>query len=67
MAKTVFTGWRTVTPGACSICGYDDGWEQYNGSSTVCDCQRCECGEVPPWHDASCSMLIDEEDTNEDA
>ena len=27
MATSVFTGWRTVTPGACSICGYDDDWQ----------------------------------------
>jgi hypothetical protein len=24
--KTVFTGWRTVTPGDCSECGMNDEW-----------------------------------------
>jgi len=65
MATTVHTGWREVTPGACADCGYDDGWYQYNGSSIVCDCQRCECGEVPPWHAAGCRELdeVQDEDT----
>ena len=39
MAKQVFTGWRTVTPGACECCGYDDGWYDCDGRGGV----ACEC------------------------
>lgn len=68
MAKAVFTGWRTVTPGDCSVCGHDDGWECDGRGTITCDCQRCECGEVPPWHDANCPvMLALEEDMDENA
>jgi hypothetical protein len=40
MATEVFTGWRTVRPGACDDCGFDDGWE-CDGSGTI----TCECEE----------------------
>ena len=37
MAKSVFTGWRTVTPGQCIVCGYDDLWEcDGRGNVTCC-------------------------------
>ena len=39
MAKSVFTGWRTVTPGACLSCGYDDGWQCDGRGTITCDCQ----------------------------
>jgi hypothetical protein len=39
MATRVFTGWKTVTPGNCSCCGFDDGWD-CDGSGTIfCECQ----------------------------
>lgn len=47
MAKSVFTGWRTVTPGACTICGFDTDWEVDGRGSVYCSCQWCpDCEEV---------------------
>lgn len=45
MAKSIFTGWRVVTPGSCSDCGYDDGWGFEGGGSIQCNCQMEE-GEM---------------------
>lgn len=59
MAKTVFTGWRSVTPGACSICGYDGGWDCDGRGTILCECQRCGfCGYL------DCKGCSDLEDTN---
>ena len=44
--KTVFTGWRTVTPGKCNGCGYDSDWECDGRGTIYCSCDCCsECGE----------------------
>lgn len=49
MAKTVFTGWRNVTPGKCVLCGFDDGWHDDNAGHVTCDCQdEGEEQEVTP-------------------
>lgn len=64
MSLKVFTGWRTVTPGPCSACGYSDGWDCDGRGSIFCDCQRCpDCGEVDG-HSQDCATNEpqDEED-----
>ena len=39
MARRVFTGWRTVTPGPCHDCGMDNGWYDCDGRGGIdCDC-----------------------------
>lgn len=57
MAKSVFTGWRTVTPGTCSQCGFDNEWS-CNGRGTVyCACQVCvDCGEFDG-HRSGCNYI----------
>lgn len=62
MAKQVFTGWRTVAPGKCSCCGFDDGWFDSDGRGGICcECQRCpECGEIDG-HVADCPTVADPE------
>lgn len=60
MAKVVFTGWRTVTPGACSNCGFDDGWSCDGRGNVLCDCQDCpDCGIIDAYgfHEAGCAQL----------
>lgn len=46
MSRTVNTGWRNVTPGACVICGFDDRWDVDGRGTVYCaDCDACEsCG-----------------------
>jgi hypothetical protein len=44
MAATVFTGWRTLTPGECHICGATDDWDCDGRGTIYCACQCCtEC------------------------
>jgi len=63
MATSVNTGWRTVTPGKCTICGSDDEWEVWGDGSVTCFCQRCgECEAQPGWHYPSCAALGDDGD-----
>jgi hypothetical protein len=38
MAKTVFTGWRKVTPGRCCECGCDDDWGCDGSGTIACSC-----------------------------
>jgi len=43
--QTVFTGWRTVTPGACIVCGSDDDWDCDGRGTIYCGCLVCpDCG-----------------------
>lgn len=65
MSKSVSTGWRTITPGACSCCGCDDDWECDGRGNTTCGCQACPgCGsrDVYGFHEAGCSVLEDNAD-----
>ena len=58
--KTVSTGWRTVTPGACMGCGSDDEWECDGRGNILCSCQACpDCDIVDAYgfHNAGCSRL----------
>lgn len=64
MATTVHTGWREVTPGDCSICGFDDEWSCDGRGNVLCGCQACpSCGIVDAYgfHEAGCSALETEE------
>jgi hypothetical protein len=58
--KTVHTGWRKVTPGACYICGFDDRWSVDGRGNVLCDCQACpDCGIVDAYwfHESGCPTL----------
>jgi hypothetical protein len=60
MARTVFTGWRSVTGGKCGICGSEDGWQCDGRGNVLCDCQACpDCGIVDAYgfHNPGCSTL----------
>lgn len=55
--KTVFTGWRHITPGPCPDCGRDDQWMTDMKGGVMCVCQKCPyCGaeEVFGRHEAGC-------------
>lgn len=59
MASVIETGWRTVRPGRCFECGFDDGWQFFGDGAVACACQCCpECNEQPGWHDGQCSALV---------
>lgn len=61
MATTVFTGWRTITPGPCDCCGSDCDWDCDGRGTVYCSCQCCpECGG---WdgHDPSCPVVLDDQ------
>lgn len=46
MSLKVFTGWRTVVPGPCSVCGCSDDWDCDGAGHIYCSCQCCpDCGE----------------------
>ena len=63
MATTVSTGWRTVTPGDCMVCGFDDGWSCDGRGNVVCDCSACpECGstDVYGFHESGCPTIAAE-------
>jgi hypothetical protein len=55
VAKTVFTGWRKVTPGKCSECGFDNDWGCDGSGHVLCSCSpdfdesydTTEAGEAP--------------------
>jgi hypothetical protein len=69
MAKTVFTGWRTVTPGECSCCGFDDDWSCDGRGAVLCGCQACaECGELSAegFHAQGCPELEEESEGPEE-
>lgn len=55
MSRTVFTGWRNVTPGPCLECGDDDQYFSTGRGDVFCACQCCpDCGEEPGWHATGC-------------
>jgi hypothetical protein len=60
MPKSVFTGWRTKTPGTCMECGFDDQWTCDGRGNVLCDCQACpDCHLVDAYgmHEANCPQL----------
>lgn len=60
MAKTVSTGWRTITPGACRECGFDAGWDCNERGNVLCDCQVCpDCDVLDAYgfHNPGCPVL----------
>lgn len=64
MAATVFTGWRTITPGKCFECGETDNWQCDGRGNVLCDCQACpDCGIVDAYgfHEANCPQLAEQE------
>lgn len=69
MAKTVFTGWRKVTPGRCLLCGFDKYWICDGRGNILCECQACvECGELSAdnFHAGNCpTLVVDDEEDNE--
>lgn len=67
MTASVFTGWRTITPGACNECGSDDEWSCDGRGNVLCSCQACpECGllDACNMHEADCPILTDDEDAS---
>ena len=42
MAKSVFTGWRVVTPGSCFNCGFDDNYGCDGRGNVACSCSLDE-------------------------
>ncbi len=69
MAKQVFTGWRTVTPGKCSECGCDDDWSCDGRGNVLCGCQACgECGMLDAYgfHESGCPLLKEAEEEPEE-
>ena len=64
--KTVNTGWKTITPGNCILCGYDDDWHCDGRGNIMCGCQACpDCGILDAYgfHEIGCPkmQLQDEE------
>ena len=60
MAKTVSTGWRTITPGNCNECGFDKYWQCDGRGNIMCSCQACpDCGLVDAYefHEVGCPQL----------
>lgn len=54
MPTTVFTGWRTIKPGTCFLCGSTDTWDCDGRGTVYCECQTCaECGDFDG-HAAHC-------------
>lgn len=64
--QTVFTGWRTVTPGPCYECGCDCDWDCDGRGTIFCSCQCCaDCGCFDG-HETDCPVLawIDESEAS---
>jgi len=62
--QTVFTGWRTVTPGKCFECGSADEWQCDGRGNVLCSCQACpDCGIVDAYgfHEPGCPVLAESE------
>ncbi len=60
MPTSVFTGWRTITPGQCRECGFDTNWSCDGRGNVLCDCQACpDCGLIDAYgfHEAECIQL----------
>lgn len=65
MSTTVFTGWRMITPGKCSVCGSDDDWVCDGRGNVLCGCQACpDCYELSAYgfHKSGCPALEPDED-----
>jgi hypothetical protein len=63
--KTVSTGWRSITPGDCYYCGYDDDWTCDGRGNVMCGCHACpDCGLVDAYgmHEPGCPCLEEAED-----
>lgn len=70
MATSVFTGYRTVTPGRCFECGATDDYECDGRGNVTCGCQACaECGsrDVYGFHEPGCPVLVAADAAEEDA
>jgi hypothetical protein len=63
MSTTVHTGWKTVTPGRCMLCGFDDGWSCDGRGTILCDCQLCSWCGTPDGdgHTQGCPELEDQD------
>ena len=60
MAQVVSTGWRTVTPGKCYVCGATDDWSCDGRGNVLCECQACPaCGLLDAYgfHNQGCEYL----------
>jgi hypothetical protein len=56
MARSVFTGWRTVTPGPCAYCGFDSDYEVDGRGTVYCSCMTCpECAQFDG-HNPGCEI-----------
>lgn len=65
MAKTVSTGWRSITPGECVECGSDDCWDCDGRGAVLCSCQACPyCGMLSAegFHEQDCPATLSDED-----
>jgi hypothetical protein len=63
VSRVVFTGWRSVTPGECFVCGFDDGWDCDGRGTITCDCQvelepPHDCSSIGGWHAADCTLAL---------
>jgi len=61
--QTVFTGWRSITPGPCYFCGFDDSWTCDGRGNVMCECQACvDCGIVDCYgfHEPGCPQITEE-------
>jgi len=58
--KTVFTGWKIITPGNCNVCGFDNDWQCDGRGNILCSCQACpDCFIVDAYgfHEVNCPQL----------
>jgi hypothetical protein len=56
MAATVFTGWRTLTPGKCYECGDTDGRDCDGRGTIYCECQTCPECSMFDGHNIGCEI-----------
>lgn len=67
--RTVNTGWRTVTPGTCCDCGFDNDWSCDGRGNILCGCQSClDCGIASAYgfHEPGCPSLEAEDDDEDE-
>jgi hypothetical protein len=62
-AKTVTTPMgRVISPGGCTLCGFDDQWSTDGRGAIICSCQTCpECGMFDG-HEIGCKSGQEEND-----
>ena len=63
--RTLNTGWRRHTPGACSECGSNDEWTVDGRGNIQCACQACpDCLIIDAYgfHEPGCPTLADDDD-----